>query len=58
MKALKTFAQGGDESLREAHARLRWLISATQGVTEQQAVQHWYNILDKELKTLIRNKAL
>jgi hypothetical protein len=28
------------------------------GVTEQQAVQHWYSILDKELKTLVRNEAL
>jgi hypothetical protein len=58
MKALRTFARGGDESLREAHARLRRLIIATHGVTEQQAVQHWYSILDKELKTLVRNEAL
>jgi hypothetical protein len=58
MKALKMFARGGDESLREAHARLRRLISATHGITEQQAIQHWYNILNKELKTLVRNKAL
>jgi hypothetical protein len=34
------------------------LISATHGITEQQAVQHWYSILDKELKTLVRNEAL
>jgi hypothetical protein len=40
MKALRTFARGGDESLREAHTRLRQLISATHGVTEQQAVQY------------------
>jgi hypothetical protein len=33
MKALRTFARGGDESLREAHARLRRLIIATHGVT-------------------------
>jgi hypothetical protein len=58
MKALRTFAKGGDESLREAHARLRRLIIATHDVTEQQAVQHWYSILDKELKTLVRNEAL
>jgi hypothetical protein len=44
--------------LREAHARLRRLIIATHNVTEQQAVQHWYSILDKELKTLVRNEAL
>jgi hypothetical protein len=37
---------------------LRRLISATYGATEQQAVQHWYSILDKELKTLVRNEAL
>jgi hypothetical protein len=58
MKALRTSARGGDESFMEAHARLRQLISATHGVTEQQAVQHWYNILDKELKTLVRNEVL
>jgi hypothetical protein len=58
MKALRTFARGGDESLREAHTRLRRLISATHGVTEQQAVQQWYSILDKELKTLVCNEAL
>jgi hypothetical protein len=58
MKALRTFARGIDESLREAHARLRRLITATHGVTEQQAVQHWYSILDKELKTVVRNEAL
>jgi hypothetical protein len=58
MKALRTFARAGDESLRKAHTRVRRLITATHGVTEQQAVQHWYNILDKELKTLVRNEAL
>jgi hypothetical protein len=58
MKALRIFVKGGDESLREAHARLRRLITATHGVTEQQAVQHWYIILDKELKTLVYNEAL
>jgi hypothetical protein len=58
MKALRTFGRGSDESLREAHARLRRLITATHGVTEQQAVQHWYSILDKVLKTLVRNEAL
>jgi hypothetical protein len=35
MKALRTFARGGDESLREAHVRLRRLISVTHGVTKQ-----------------------
>jgi len=58
MKALRSFARGGDESLREAYSRLRRLISATHGVIEQQAVQHWYSILDKELKNLVRNEAL
>jgi hypothetical protein len=58
MKALRTFVRGGDESLREAHARLRRLIRASHGVTEQQAVQHGYNILDKELKILVCNEAL
>jgi hypothetical protein len=58
MKALRTFARGSDESLREAHARLRRLITATHGVTKQQAVQHWYSILDKELKTLVCNEVL
>ena len=58
MKALRTFAQGGDESLREAHAQLRELILAIHGITEQQAVQHQYSILNKELKILVCNKAL
>jgi hypothetical protein len=58
MKVLRIFARGGDESLREAHVRLRRLITATHGVTEQQVVQHCYSILDKELKTLVRNEAL
>jgi hypothetical protein len=58
MKALRTFARGGDESLREAYAQLKRLIAATQGVTDQQAIQHWYSILDKELKTLVCNEAL
>ena len=40
MKAFRTFARGSDESLREAHARLRRLIIATHGVIEQQVVQH------------------
>jgi hypothetical protein len=58
MKALRTFVRGGNESLREAHARLKRLITAIHGVTEQQVVQHWYSILDKELKTLVCNEAL
>jgi hypothetical protein len=58
MKALRTFARGGDESLREVHTRLKRLITTTHSVTEQQVVQHWYSILDKELKTLVRNEAL
>lgn len=43
-----------DEFVREAHAWLRRLI----GIIYQQAVQHWYNILDKELKTLVWGEAL
>jgi hypothetical protein len=43
MKALRTFARGGDESLREAHARLRRLITATHGVTlEEKTVVNDY----------------
>ena len=34
MKALRTFARGGNKSLREAYARLRKLIAATHGITE------------------------
>jgi hypothetical protein len=43
MKALRTFARGGDESLREAHARLRSLITATHGVTDSPSSK-WSNI--------------
>jgi hypothetical protein len=40
MKVLRTFARGSDESLWETHVRLRRLISATHGITEQHAMQH------------------
>jgi hypothetical protein len=40
MKALRTFVRESDESLREAYARLRKPLSATQGDTKQQVVQH------------------
>jgi hypothetical protein len=34
---------------------MRRLIVVTQGVTEAQAVQFWYGILDKELRRRVRN---
>ena len=38
MKAHRTFVRGDDELLREAHARLRRLITITHGITKQQMV--------------------
>jgi hypothetical protein len=37
---------------------MRWLIAVTQGVTEAQAVQFWYGILDKELQWKARDVTL
>jgi hypothetical protein len=34
------------------------LIAITQGVTEVQAIQFWYGILDKELQRRVRNVTL
>lgn len=52
------FLRGNDQSLREAHARLRRFISTTHRVIEQQVVHHWYTFLDKELKTLVQGEDL
>jgi hypothetical protein len=37
---------------------MRRLIVVTQGVTEAQAIQFWYGILDKELQWRIRDVTL
>jgi len=37
---------------------MRWLIAVTQGVTEAQAVQFWYGILDKDLRRRARDVTL
>jgi hypothetical protein len=37
---------------------MRQLIAITQGVTESQAVQFWYGILDKELRWKVHNVIL
>jgi len=42
-------------SLREAYTHMRRLIAITQGLTEAQAVQFWYGILDKELRRRARD---
>jgi hypothetical protein len=49
LRSLQGFEWKINESLREAYTRMRRLIAVTQGVTEAQAVQFWYGILDKEL---------
>ncbi len=50
LRNLQEFEQKTSECLREAYIRMRQLIVVTQGVTEAQAVQFWYGILDKELR--------
>ncbi|OAE21617.1 hypothetical protein AXG93_939s1250 [Marchantia polymorpha subsp. ruderalis] len=42
----------------EAYTRMRRLISVTHGVTEAQAVQYWYRILDRELRRKVRDATL
>ncbi len=37
---------------------MRWLIAITQGVTEAQAIQFWYGILDKELRRRVGDVTL
>ncbi len=37
---------------------MRWLIVVTQEVTEVQAIQFWYGILDKELQQRVRDVTL
>ncbi len=55
LKSLQKFERKTSESFREAYTRMRWLIAITQGVTEAQAVQFWYGILDKELQRRVRD---
>jgi len=50
LRSLQEFERKTNESLCEAYTRMRRLIAVTQGVTEAQAVQFWYGILDKELR--------
>ncbi len=47
-----------DSRLRKAYLRMRRLIVVTQAVTEAQAVQFWYGILDKELRRRLRDVTL
>ncbi len=49
LRSLQEFEQKTNENLCEAYTRMRRLIAVTQGVTEAQAVQFWYGILNKEL---------
>ncbi|CAM6111262.1 unnamed protein product [Calypogeia fissa] len=58
LRSLQEFQRKTGESLREAHARMRRLISVTQGVTEAQAVQFWYGILEKDLRRRVRDATL
>ncbi|PTQ40682.1 hypothetical protein MARPO_0038s0037 [Marchantia polymorpha] len=58
LRSLLEFERKTGESLREAYTRMRRLISITHGVTEAQAVQYWYRILDKELRRRVRDATL
>jgi len=58
LRNLQEFERKTSESLREAYTRMQRLIAVTQGVTEAQAVQFWYGILDKELRRKARDVTL
>ncbi|OAE23787.1 hypothetical protein AXG93_3340s1140 [Marchantia polymorpha subsp. ruderalis] len=58
LRSLQEFERKTGESLREAYTRMRRLISVTHGVTEAQAVQYWYRILDRELRRRVRDATL
>ncbi|BBN08134.1 hypothetical protein Mp_4g09160 [Marchantia polymorpha subsp. ruderalis] len=58
LRSLQEFERKTGESLRETYTRMRRLISVTHGVTEAQAVQYWYRILDKELRRRVRDATL
>ncbi len=58
LRNLQEFERKTNESLCEAYTRMRWLIVVTQGVTEAQAVQFWYGILDKELRRRVSDVTL
>ncbi len=58
LRSLQEFERKTSENLREAYTHMRWLIAVTQGVTEAQAVQFWYGILDKELQWKARDVTL
>lgn len=50
LQSLQDFQRRPNESLRDAFTCLRRLIEVTWRVIEGQAVQSWYNILDKDLQ--------
>ena len=58
LKSLTEFERKTGESLREAYTRMRRLILVTNGVTDAQAVQFWYRILDKDLKRRVQDATL
>ena len=58
MLELQQFALKDKETYRDAYHRLRRLVECTEGVTPTQAIHYWYNILDAELKDLVRARVL
>ena len=58
LRSLQDFQRKTGESLREAYTRMRRLITVTKGVTEAQAVQCWYGVLDRELRRRVRDATL
>jgi hypothetical protein len=50
LRSFQEFEQKTNESFCEAYICMQRSIIVTQGVTEAQAVQFWYGILDKELR--------
>lgn len=58
MMELQEFQLKDKETFRDAYHRLRRLVESTEGVTVAQAINYWYNILDSELKKLVRARVL
>jgi hypothetical protein len=58
LRSLQTFERRPGESLRATYVRMKRLIVSTKGVTQAQSVQHWYGVLDKDLRWRVRDVML
>ena len=58
MLELQQFQLKDKETYRDAYHQLQRLVESTEGITTPQAIKYWYNILDSELKDLVRARVL